>query len=50
MANDRIIRAGTKIQATIRGAQIYCEMEDRGESFSDFCWSFTMAKFSRGWP
>lgn len=41
MINPGIIRARAKIEATIRGAQIYCEMEARGESFSDFCWSFT---------
>ncbi|WP_226876774.1 DNA-3-methyladenine glycosylase I [Microbulbifer hainanensis] len=41
MADSGIIRAKAKIEATIRGAQIYCDMESRGESFSDFCWSFT---------
>src|SRR5438094_1520972 len=29
MADTGIIRARGKIEATIRGAQIYCEMEDR---------------------
>ncbi len=48
MANAGIIRARAKIQATIRGAQIYCEMEQRGESFSEFCWSFTRGKVLRG--
>jgi DNA-3-methyladenine glycosylase I len=41
MANAGIIRARAKIEATIRGAQIYCEMEDSGQAFSDYCWSFT---------
>jgi DNA-3-methyladenine glycosylase I len=41
MANAGIIRARAKIEATIRGAQIYCEMEDKGHGFSEFCWSFT---------
>jgi DNA-3-methyladenine glycosylase I len=41
MADTGIIRARAKIDATIRGAQILCEMEDRGERFSDFCWAFT---------
>ena len=41
MANAGIIRARAKIEATIRGAQIYCEMEDGGDGFRDFCWSFT---------
>lgn len=47
MANPGIIRARAKIQATIRGAQIYCEMEERGEHFNDFCWSFTEGKTLR---
>lgn len=48
MANPGIIRARAKIEATILGAQIYCEMEDKGESFSDFCWSFTDGKPLQG--
>ena len=37
LANPGIIRARAKIEATIRGAQIHCEMEERGEIFSGFC-------------
>jgi DNA-3-methyladenine glycosylase I len=48
MNNAGIIRARAKIEATIRGAQIYCGMERRGESFSEFCWSFTAGKVVRG--
>jgi DNA-3-methyladenine glycosylase I len=48
MADAGIIRARAKIEATIRGAQIYCEMEDGGERFSDFCWSFTGGKVVKG--
>jgi DNA-3-methyladenine glycosylase I len=44
MADAGIIRARAKIEATVRGAQIYCEMQERGERFSDFCWSFTEGK------
>ena len=44
MADAGIIRARAKIEATIRGAQIYCEMEKAGESFSDYCWSFVEGK------
>lgn len=44
IANAGIIRARAKIEATIQGARIYCEMKDRGESFNDFCWSFTGGK------
>ena len=48
MADDGIIRARAKIEATIRGAQIFCEMEEQGESFADFCWSFTDGKVLKG--
>lgn len=44
MADAGIVRARAKIEATIRGAQLYCEMADAGESFDDFCWSFTSGK------
>lgn len=44
MNNPGIVRARAKIEATIRGAGIYCEMTDRGEAFSDFCWQFTDGK------
>ncbi len=48
LADPGIIRARAKIEATIHGAQIYCAMEARGESFSDFCWSFTDGQVLRG--
>ncbi len=44
MADPGIVRAQAKIRATIRGAQIYCEMAERGESFADYCWAFTDGK------
>src|SRR4051812_18522734 len=44
MADEGIVRARAKIDATIRGAQIYREMQEDGESFADFCWSFTNGK------
>jgi len=45
LMNDAgIVRARAKIEATIRGARIYTEMEKRGERFNDFCWSFTGGK------
>ena len=44
MGDAGIVRARAKIDATIGGAQIFREMEERGESFSDFCWSFTGGK------
>ena len=48
MANEGIIRSRAKIDATIQGARIYCEMEKRGERFSDYCWSFTDNKVVHG--
>lgn len=44
LANPGIIRSRAKIEATIRGAQVYCEMDERGESFQELCWSFTGGK------
>ena len=44
MADEGIVRARAKIEATIKGAQIYCEMEQQGDTFNDFCWSFTGGK------
>ncbi|TCV91696.1 DNA-3-methyladenine glycosylase I [Biostraticola tofi] len=41
MGNAGIVRARAKIEATIKGAQIYLAMQQQGEGFSDFCWSFT---------
>ena len=48
MNNEGIIRARAKIEATIAGARIYCEMKARGEDFSDFCWSFSKRKVLNG--
>ena len=44
MQDEGIIRARAKIEATIAGAKIYLAMEQSGESFSDFLWSFTNGK------
>lgn len=40
MSDAGIVRARAKIDATIRGAQIFCEMRERGEDFSTYVWSF----------
>lgn len=48
MGNPGIVRARAKIQATLRGARVYLDMKERGESFSDFCWSFTDGQVVRG--
>ena len=36
MADPGIVRARAKIEATIAGARIFCEMRDRGEDFADY--------------
>jgi DNA-3-methyladenine glycosylase I len=41
MNNAGIIRARAKIEATIGGARVFCDMRDRGEDFGTLCWSFT---------
>ena len=48
MADPGIVRARAKIEATIRGAQISCEMAARGEDFADYCWSFTGGEVLKG--
>ena len=48
MADAGIIRARAKIDATIQGARIYCEMEQAGEGFDQYCWSFTSGKVIEG--
>jgi DNA-3-methyladenine glycosylase I len=48
MADPAIVRARAKIEATIRGARIFCDMRDRGEDFAAYCWSFTNGEAIRG--
>jgi DNA-3-methyladenine glycosylase I len=48
MGDAGIIRARAKIEATIQGARIYCQMLDGGEDFDAFCWSFTGGRVLRG--
>jgi DNA-3-methyladenine glycosylase I len=48
MNNAGIIRARAKIEATIAGARIFCEMRDRGEDFAALCWSFTEGRVITG--
>ena len=48
MGDAGIIRARAKIEATIAGAKIYMAMESGGESFDDFCWSFTGGNALKG--
>jgi DNA-3-methyladenine glycosylase I len=44
MDDAGIVRSRAKIEATIRGAQIYLEMEAAGEDFAQWVWSFTGGK------
>jgi len=48
MADPGIVRARAKIEATIGGARIWCEMAARGEDFADYCWSFTGGAVVKG--
>ncbi len=48
LADTEIIRSRAKIEATIKGAQIFSDMALRGENFSDFCWSFTEGRTLEG--
>jgi DNA-3-methyladenine glycosylase I len=48
MNNADIIRARAKIEATITGARLFCEMRDRGDDFGALCWSFTERRVLTG--
>jgi DNA-3-methyladenine glycosylase I len=48
LGNAGIIRSRAKIEAAISGARIYCDMADRGEEFTTFCWSFTDGNVRKG--
>ena len=48
LADAGIIRSRAKIEATIKGAQIFCDMAERGEDFSDLCWSYTGGRALKG--
>ena len=48
MADAGIVRSRAKIEATVHGARIYCDMAARGEDFAAFCWSFTDGRVLRG--
>jgi DNA-3-methyladenine glycosylase I len=43
-----IIRSRAKIEATVAGARIYCDMAERGDDFATFCWSFTGGEVHEG--
>jgi DNA-3-methyladenine glycosylase I len=48
LKNEGIIRARLKIDATINGARLYCQMKNDGEDFAEYCWSFTDGKVIKG--
>ena len=40
LADPGIVRSAAKIDVTIRGARIWCDMRERGEDFSAVLWDF----------
>ena len=48
MKDEGIVRARAKIEATITGAKLFNEMQQREEDFGDYCWSFTGGKVVKG--
>lgn len=48
MADEAIIRARAKIEATIAGARIFVAMRDAGEDFGDWAWSLVGGSPLRG--
>ena len=48
VADPGIIRSRAKIDATVAAARIFCDMQERGEDFAQFCWSFTDGRVLQG--
>ena len=48
LADPGIIRSRAKIDSAIRGAQIFLEMQENGEDFSTWLWSFVDGKPIQG--
>ncbi len=44
LQNPGIIRSPKKVEATIKNAQIYLDMREKGETFSDYLWNFVDGK------
>lgn len=40
LSDPGVIRSRAKIEATIQGARLFLDMENRGESFSPYIWNF----------
>ena len=47
LRNEGIVRSRAKIEATIRGARVYLEMQAGGEDFSTFVWTMAGGKSIR---
>lgn len=48
LADAGIIRSRAKIESTIAAARIYCDMQQAGEDFSTYCWSFSNGRVITG--
>jgi len=48
MGDEGIVRSRAKIEAAIDAARIYLGMARRGQSFGEFCWSFTSGRVLQG--
>ena len=44
LKNPGVIRSPAKIAATVKNAQVYLDMAERGEDFSDYVWGFVNNK------
>ena len=44
LGDGGIIRSRAKIEAAIGSAKLYLAMEENGENFADYCWSFVGGK------
>jgi DNA-3-methyladenine glycosylase I len=44
LGDPGIVRSRSKIEATIAGAKAYLAMQEAGDEFSAFCWSFVGGK------
>jgi len=51
LGDPRIIRSRAKINSAIKGARIWLEMQENGEDFSEWLWSFVGgAPIQNEWP
>lgn len=51
LQNANIIRSRAKIEATIQGARLFCDMRERGEDFSAYLWNYVDGRpVQNAWP